>query len=74
MSNCKETVQYESNGHYLYHQCGKEAKYFIEYISPINGKPKQANLCGLHFRASQKNAARILKKTGFDCDFKYKAI
>ena len=71
---CKETIQYDSNGVYLYHTCNKKAKYHIDYISPINGKQKTSYLCGLHFRAAQKNAASILKKTGFDCDFKFNIL
>ncbi len=74
---CKQIIERNnkiSSSGFLYSLCNRTAKYRVRLNNPINGNLIEINLCGIHFKAAQKNCTSINKKTGFNSNFEFEIL
>ena len=57
--NCYRLIEDKSSAWQTYNSCLNKAKYRVSYNEPLRGRPITETLCGVHFRALEKQAKKI---------------
>ena len=72
---CNITVETNNNiGSSLFYKCSKLAKYKVNFKEGTSGKLITQYLCGIHYKALEKNVAKLKNICDYDSELKVEIL